>query len=78
MADHCMVISSEWTSGDFEIMSRIVPVCPDMPLLELQNNVVNEYFLPSNTRELATRLTTQPIILRMTEEELEMNDFIDF
>lgn len=30
---------------DKEIMSRIVPVCPDMPLLELQNNVVNEYFL---------------------------------
>ncbi|KAH0899457.1 hypothetical protein HID58_049025 [Brassica napus] len=52
MGDHCMVIAGEWTSGDSrwnfaidkEIMSRIVPVFPGMPLIELQNNVVNEFF----------------------------------
>ncbi|KAF3518262.1 hypothetical protein DY000_02060823 [Brassica cretica] len=52
MGDHCMVTAGEWTSGDSrwnfaidkKIMSRIVPVFPGMPLIELQSNVINEFF----------------------------------
>ncbi|KAF2546151.1 hypothetical protein F2Q70_00020108 [Brassica cretica] len=61
---------------DKEIMSRIILVFPDMSLLELQNNVVNEFFtvtaaappvvlsywLP-NTKELVTRISTPPVML---------------
>ncbi|KAF3539476.1 hypothetical protein F2Q69_00024317 [Brassica cretica] len=92
MGDHCMVIAGEWTFGDSrwnfaidkEIMSRIVPVFPGMPLIELQNNVVNEFFTAaappvllnywsSNTRELATGLTTPPIILTTPPVKLSVD-----
>ncbi|CAN7096413.1 unnamed protein product [Brassica rapa subsp. narinosa] len=59
-------------------MSRIVPVRPNMSLLELQNNVTKDFFTftdppPSavlsywspNTKELATGLTTPPVISQM-------------
>ena len=85
MADHCMIIAGEWKiSGDgswnFSIdkhqMSRIVTLSPSMTLLELQNNVLNEFFpnkqtrqeaslsyWPPNSKELATGISTPPVIL---------------
>ncbi|KAH0906463.1 hypothetical protein HID58_038290 [Brassica napus] len=52
MAGHYMVIPGEWTSTnslwnfaiDKKKMSRIVPVRPNMSLLELQNNVTKDSF----------------------------------
>ncbi|KAH0883171.1 hypothetical protein HID58_059267 [Brassica napus] len=57
-------------------MLKIAPVCPNMSLLELQNNVKKDFFtfidppLPAvlsywspNTKELVIRLTTPPVIL---------------
>ncbi|KAH0873461.1 hypothetical protein HID58_070823, partial [Brassica napus] len=80
MGDHCMVTAGEWTSGDSrwnfaidkKIMSRIVPVFPGMPLIELQSNVINEFFTVRlrHLRELATGLTTPPIILTTPPKSL--------
>ncbi|CAN7049010.1 unnamed protein product, partial [Brassica rapa subsp. trilocularis] len=57
-------------------MSRIVTLSPSMTLLELQNNVLNEFFpnkqtrqeaslsyWPPNSKELATGISTPPVIL---------------
>ena len=85
MADHCMIIAGEWkTSGDgswnFSIdkhqMSRIVTLSPSMTLVELQNNVMKEFFpntqtrpeaslsyWPSKSKELATGISTPPVML---------------
>ncbi|KAG5377771.1 hypothetical protein IGI04_025613 [Brassica rapa subsp. trilocularis] len=85
MADHCMIIAGEWkTSGDgswnFSIdkhqMSRILTFSPSMTLLELQNNVLDEFFpktqtrpeaslsyWPPNSKELATGISTPPVML---------------
>ncbi|KAH0911117.1 hypothetical protein HID58_034438 [Brassica napus] len=85
MADHCMIIAGEWKiSGDgswnFSIdkhqMSRIVTLSPSMTLLELQNNVLKEFFpnkqtrqeaslsyWPPNSKELATGISTPLVIL---------------
>ncbi|KAH0925010.1 hypothetical protein HID58_017266 [Brassica napus] len=85
MADHCMIIAGEWkTSGDgswnFSIdkhqMSRILTLSPSMTLLELQNNVLDEFFpntqtrpeaslsyWPPNSKELATGISTPPVML---------------
>ncbi|KAG2304459.1 hypothetical protein Bca52824_033110 [Brassica carinata] len=61
---------------DKKKMSRIVPVRAGMSFAELQNNVTNEFYTftepappsvlsywPLNTKELATGLTTPPVIL---------------
>ncbi|KAL0730451.1 hypothetical protein Bca4012_026544 [Brassica carinata] len=61
---------------DKKKMSRIVPVRPGMSLVELQNNVAKEFFTftippplpvlsywPPNSKELATGLSTPPVIL---------------
>ncbi|KAL0770505.1 hypothetical protein Bca101_035656 [Brassica carinata] len=61
---------------DKENMSQIILVFPDMSLLELQNNVVNEFFTvtaaappvvlsywPPNTKELVTGISTPPVML---------------
>lgn len=80
MADHVMVIAGEWKMSDdgswtFSIdkhhMSRIVSLAPTTTLLDLEKNVLKEYFpnieaLPSaslsywppNTKELATGIST--------------------
>ena len=85
MADHCMVIAGEWKTSDdgswnFSIdkhqMSRIVTLSPTMTLLELQNNVLKEFFAntqsrpstslsywPPNSKELATGISTPPVML---------------
>ncbi|CAG7893631.1 unnamed protein product [Brassica rapa] len=60
---------------DKEIMSQIILIFPDMSLLELQNNVVNEFFTvtdaapllvlsywPPNTKELVTEISTPPVM----------------
>ena len=61
---------------DKKKISRILPVRSGMSLRELQNNVAKEFFTftdppplakmsywPPNTKELATGLTTPPVIL---------------
>ncbi|KAF3558309.1 hypothetical protein F2Q69_00011378 [Brassica cretica] len=80
MADHVMVIAGEWKMSDdgswtFSIdkhhMSRIVSLAPTTTLLDMEKNVLKEYFpnieaLPSaylsywppNTKELATGIST--------------------
>ena len=85
MADHCMIIAGEWkTSGDgcwnFSIdkhqMSRIVTLSPSMTLVELLNNVFNEFFVntharppaslsywPPNSKELETGISTPPVMI---------------
>ena len=76
-------ITGEWSSGDSrwnfamdkEIMLQIILIFPDMSLLELQNNVVNEFFTvtdaapllvlsywPPNTKELVTEISTPPVM----------------
>ncbi|KAF3537703.1 hypothetical protein F2Q69_00021243 [Brassica cretica] len=85
MADQCMVIAGDWKTSDdsswtFTIdkhhMSRIVPLSPTMTLLELQSNVLKEFYpntelppstslsyWPPNTKELATGISTPPVML---------------
>ncbi|KAL0814386.1 hypothetical protein Bca101_070829 [Brassica carinata] len=85
MADQCMVIAGEWKTSDngrwtFTIdkhyMSKIVPLSPMMTLLELQSNVLKEFYpnteappsaalsyRPPNTKELATGISTPPVML---------------
>lgn len=79
-----MVIPGEWTTVDslwnFVIdkkkMLRIVPERAGMTLVELQNNVVKEFFTftyppslsvlsywPPNSKEFVTGLSTPPVIL---------------
>lgn len=85
MADQCMAIAGEWKTSDngswtFAIdkhyMSKIVPLSPMMTLLELQSNVLKEFYpnteappsaalsyRPPNTKELATGISTPPVML---------------
>ncbi|KAF3588124.1 hypothetical protein F2Q69_00031662 [Brassica cretica] len=79
MADHVMVIAGEWKMSDYgswtfsidkHHMSRIVSLAPTTTFLDLERNVLKEYFpntesLPSaslsywppNTKELATGIS---------------------
>lgn len=80
-----MVIAGEWKTSDdgswnFSIdkhqRSRIMTLSPTMTLLELQNNVLKEFFAntqscpsaslsywPPNTKDLATGISTPPVML---------------
>ena len=110
MADHVMVIAGEWKMSDdgswtFSIdkhhMSRIVSLAPTTTLLDMEKNVLKEYFpnieaLPSaslsywppNTKELATGISTPPVMLthdgsilyfyRHFEAHKGMNLFVTF
>ncbi|KAH0902733.1 hypothetical protein HID58_042236, partial [Brassica napus] len=77
MADHVMVIAGEWKMSDdgswtFSIdkhhMSKIVSLAPTTTLLDLQRNVLTEYFpntkaLPSASLKLATGISTPLVML---------------